>query len=98
MEVIVLILTAAIYFIPSLVATTRRVRNQVQIIALNFLLGWTFLGWVVALVWALSPDVEPPPEKRLVGKIDRRLSPKSWLTLAVIAVLIVLAAINDLLK
>jgi hypothetical protein len=25
----------------------------IAICALNILLGWTFLGWIVALVWAL---------------------------------------------
>jgi hypothetical protein len=31
-------------------------RNASAIIALNLLLGWTFLGWVIALVWALKKD------------------------------------------
>jgi hypothetical protein len=27
--------------------------------ALNVLLGWTILGWVIALVWALTDNVKP---------------------------------------
>lgn len=45
---------ALIYFIPSIIAYNKK--NATAIIALNLLLGWTFLGWVGALVWALKKD------------------------------------------
>ena len=44
-----------IYFLPTYCG--RNKRNVGAIFALNFLLGWTLVGWVVALVWALSHDV-----------------------------------------
>ncbi len=43
-----------VYFLPSIVATNRGHHNTEAITVLNLLLGWTFLGWVVALVWALT--------------------------------------------
>jgi ABC-type transport system involved in cytochrome c biogenesis permease component len=43
-----------LYFTPSLVAAMRRHPNAVAIMALNFFLGWTVLGWVGALVWSLT--------------------------------------------
>ena len=43
-----------VYFVPSIVATNRGHHNTEAIIALNLLLGWTFLGWVISLVWALT--------------------------------------------
>lgn len=51
------------YFVPSIAASTRRHRNRGAICALNLLLGWTLLGWVVAFVWALTNNCEPavPP-------------------------------------
>ena len=51
-----LIITGALilYFVPSLVAGQRRHHNQAAILALNLFLGWTFVGWVVALVWSLT--------------------------------------------
>ena len=49
------------YIIPSVVAYRRWHRSYKAIIALNILLGWTFLGWVVCLVWSLSGDTEPRP-------------------------------------
>jgi len=45
------------YFLPSIIAAARSKRDVVSIIVLNVLLGWTAIGWVIALVWALKADV-----------------------------------------
>ena len=45
------------YFLPSIIAAARSKRDLLSICVLNFLLGWTAIGWVVALVWALKADV-----------------------------------------
>lgn len=42
------------YMFPFLLAGMRGHRQSMAIGALNLLLGWTFLGWVIALVWALT--------------------------------------------
>ncbi len=44
------------YFLPSIVASRRNHSNARSIFILNFFLGWTFLGWVVALIWANSDN------------------------------------------
>ena len=41
-----------LYFLPWAVAATRYKSNTLAIALVNFLLGWTFIGWVVALVMA----------------------------------------------
>jgi hypothetical protein len=48
-----------IYFIPAILSTGRE--NSTAITALNFFLGWTFIGWVGALIWAImaKPVVKP---------------------------------------
>ena len=38
-----------IYAIPTMVAITRSHHRITSIVVLNILLGWTFLGWVIAL-------------------------------------------------
>lgn len=43
-----------LYFLPSMVAMARGHENKLAIVILNLLLGWTFLGWVGALVWSLT--------------------------------------------
>ena len=42
------------YWIPSLVALARGHQKWWAIIALNLFLGWTVLGWILALVWSLT--------------------------------------------
>ena len=42
------------YFLPAMVAWTNGRANTSAIFALNLLLGWTLIGWVVALVWAMT--------------------------------------------
>ena len=64
MEIIpALLLTAVsllVYFIPYIVAKQNKKQNAGAIGALNFFLGWTLVGWVVALVWAMSKDANVP--------------------------------------
>lgn len=43
---------AAIYFLPAIVAALVKNPQAGAIFILNMLLGWTGIGWVVALVWA----------------------------------------------
>ncbi|WP_012387030.1 superinfection immunity protein [Acidithiobacillus caldus] len=47
---------AALYFLPTILAWLRKKSNLVAIFVMNLLLGWLFVGWVIALVWALSND------------------------------------------
>ena len=47
-----IILGLMIYFIPFIVAANKEHSQTGAIFVLNLLLGWTFLGWVIALVWA----------------------------------------------
>jgi ABC-type transport system involved in cytochrome c biogenesis permease component len=43
-----------IYMLPWLIAMLRDHHNRSAICVLNLLLGWTALGWIIALVWALT--------------------------------------------
>lgn len=47
------------YFFPFIVATIRRQPNNTAIFIINLLLGWTLIGWVVALVWAVKAKPQP---------------------------------------
>ncbi|MDR3491737.1 MAG: superinfection immunity protein [Gammaproteobacteria bacterium] len=39
---------------PSLVALKRKHHNRYAIFVLNLFLGFTFIGWVISLSWALT--------------------------------------------
>jgi hypothetical protein len=51
---IVLLLFLVLYMFPTILASIRQHHNTTAIMALNVLLGWTFLGWVAAFVWACT--------------------------------------------
>jgi hypothetical protein len=51
----------AAYFAPALIGGHRRVANQGSVIVINLLLGWTVIGWIVALAMALRTATRPPP-------------------------------------
>jgi len=56
--IIVFGLVLAVYFLPAFVGHKKRA--AAAIFVLNFFLGWTFIGWVVALVWACLPEPGDP--------------------------------------
>lgn len=45
-----------LYFLPTIVAALRRHPNSGAIFAVNLFLGWTFIGWILCLVWAASTN------------------------------------------
>lgn len=51
-----------LYFLPFAIASEKR--NAKAIFFLNLFLGWTLVGWVVALVWAnMEEDEDEDDEK-----------------------------------
>jgi hypothetical protein len=46
------------YIAPTVIAFRRHHRNRKAIAALNITLGWTLIGWVIALVWSDTADIE----------------------------------------
>jgi hypothetical protein len=43
---------------PAIIAISSDHPNKTAIVVLNILAGWTFIVWVIALVWALTKPVE----------------------------------------
>lgn len=78
------------YFLPTIIAGRRKHHNLGAIIAVNLLLGWTLLGWLIALIWSLTavrnpyapqPAYPPPPPVQYqVGDIvnGHRFNGQTW--------------------
>lgn len=45
-----------LYFLPTIFAFSRKKNNKGIIFLINFFLGWSVIGWIVSLIWALSSD------------------------------------------
>ena len=58
MDAVIMIAVIGFYFMPSVAAHWRKHKSEAAIIVLNVLLGWTVLGWIAALVWALASEGE----------------------------------------
>lgn len=48
-----LVFGIGLYFLPSIIAAVRHTHNAMGILLLNLFLGWTVVGWLVALLMAI---------------------------------------------
>jgi hypothetical protein len=49
-----MILLAVLHFLPTLIALLRGHHNGFAIFLTNLLLGWTVIGWLIALIWSCT--------------------------------------------
>jgi ABC-type sugar transport system permease subunit len=54
--IIVIMGLIATYFLPTIIALILRRKNTLAIFMLDLFLGWSLIGWVIALVWAVAKD------------------------------------------
>lgn len=48
-----MIFGVGLYFLPAIIAAVRHTHNSTGILLLNLFLGWTMVGWFVALLMAI---------------------------------------------
>ena len=61
---VILAILLGLYFLPTIIAVSRHKRSAAAIGALNFFLGWTLIGWIAALIWALAYDAPSDHQRR----------------------------------
>ena len=54
------------YFVPAMVAGKRECAHKTAIVVLNIFAGWTFIGWVAALVWACADSMKAPADPQMM--------------------------------
>lgn len=54
-----LIFGLVLLFLPTVVARSRNHPNTSAIFFVNLFFGWTFIGWVVSLLWAFARTSRP---------------------------------------
>jgi hypothetical protein len=55
-QAVIAVVAMLVYFTPSIVADRRGRRDVLLLALMNALLGWTIVGWLSALYWALHRD------------------------------------------
>ena len=60
LAIFLVIFGIAVWLLPIGVARHRRVRGIGMVVVVTLLLGWTLIGWVVALAMAFTSNVKPP--------------------------------------
>lgn len=63
---IVILLAIGVYFLPVIFGTIRSVPNIGSVFVINLFLGWTFIGWVVAL--AMAARSQPTVQQVMVAQ------------------------------
>lgn len=63
MEAVIIVFSIiGLYFLPIIVASSRKNKSIGSIAVINIFLGWTLLGWVIALAMAYSSNTESNKE------------------------------------
>ena len=83
-----LIFGLVLLFLPTLIARSRNHPNVRAIFLVNLFFGWTFIGWVVSLLWASAGRPRPvlygqpypavaatPPRPLVTAPVGTILSP-----------------------
>ena len=68
LQVIEVVAALALYFLPAIIADRRKRHDLLTLALFNACLGWTGLGWLIAICWAFLPN--PPAD--VVGDIVRK--------------------------
>lgn len=68
-------LSLGLYFLPTIIATVRKVPNVGSVIVVNLLLGWLLVPWVIALAMAVRSVPQP---KSWGGYQPLLPSPANW--------------------
>ena len=58
MDPIASLVALSFYFLPTILAMSRKHVQRFPITIINIFTGWTMIGWVIALAWCVSPNVE----------------------------------------
>lgn len=53
---VVAVMICIAYWLPTINACYRNRKQQGAIAILNFLTGWTGIGWIIAMVWSAKED------------------------------------------
>jgi Superinfection immunity protein len=72
-----LALLTFLYFLPAFVAVLHNHPYAGSILVINVFLGWTLIGWTVALAWSVFPIQRPARQPRIASR-PSAVTPSLW--------------------
>ena len=71
---LVFILLIVFYFAPTVVAMMRGHKDAPAIAFINILFGWTFIAWIVTMIWALADPRGRAASQTVIVNTDTRVN------------------------
>lgn len=81
---LIVVFALVAYFLPAIVAARRNVPSVGSVVVINLLLGWTLIGWAVALAMAFRdprPAVSAAPQLPVLSQppaVRNQAAAKEW--------------------
>lgn len=82
-SLLALAVVVTFWLLPTIVAAAREMPNIGAVIVVDVLLGWTIIGWIVALAMACGARPQPLPywpSAHQLGPDGRCVAPGHWHT------------------
>jgi len=54
--IVIIVVTLFLYFLPPFIAYRRKHNAFTGILIIDIFFGWTFIGWILCLVWAYGTN------------------------------------------
>ena len=73
--VLAVVIVPPLYFLPAVLAASKKHPRGLELFLVNLLLGWTLVGWFACLVWAAAAPGEAKPYTPLIRPVRRKAIP-----------------------
>jgi len=70
--VLAVVIVPPLYFLPAVLAASKKHPHGLELFLVNLLLGWTLVGWFACLVWAAAAPGETKPYTPLIRPVRRK--------------------------
>jgi hypothetical protein len=63
LSLVIILIGLVVYFAPTIAAQASKSKRTQGVFVVNLLLGWSVIGWIVALIWAVGSDKKEETEE-----------------------------------
>ena len=77
-EITYILIIAILYFVPTIIAIANKSKFAAAAILVNVFAGWTFVGWIVAIVFASISENENENDNDLTAYLDEHRKSVVW--------------------